>query len=118
MTSTVLNVIFNKLLANFLEIDTSKTNISILSGRIKLENLKIKREIFEYYYIPYFELLHGYVGSLDIDLKMPFFYMTTAVFYVENFRQRALVIMQSRFMILLYMLWMTIPLPVSMHWDR
>ena len=74
MTSTVLNVIFNKLLANFLEIDTSKTNISILSGRIKLENLKIKREIFEYYYIPYFELLHGYVGSLDIDLKMPFFY--------------------------------------------
>ena len=74
MTSTVLNVIFNKLLANFLEIDTSKTNISILTGKIQLENLKIKREIFEYYYIPYFELLHGYVGSLDIDLKMPFFY--------------------------------------------
>ena len=74
MTSTILNVLFNKLLANFLEIDTSKTNVSILSGKIKLENLKIKREVFEYYYIPYFELLHGYVGTLNIDLKMPFFY--------------------------------------------
>ena len=74
MSSTILNVLFGKLLANFLEIDTSKTNVSILSVKIKLENLKIKREVFEYYYIPYFELLHGYVGSLNIDLKMPFFY--------------------------------------------
>ena len=74
MSSTIINFIINKFLANFLEIDTSKTNISILTGKIKFENLKIKSEIFQTYNLPYFELLNGYLGSLDIDLKMPFFY--------------------------------------------
>ena len=74
MSSTIINFIINKFLANFLEIDTSKTNISILTGKIKFENLKIKSEIFQTYNLPYFELLNGYLGSLNIDLKMPFFY--------------------------------------------
>ena len=74
MSSTILNFFFNKFLANFVEIDTSKTNVSLFSGVIKLENLKIKSEIFQTYNIPYMELLHGYIGSMYIDLKMPFFY--------------------------------------------
>ena len=74
MSSTIINFIINKFLANFLEIDTSKTNVSILTGKIKFENLKIKSEIFQTYNLPYFELLNGYVGGIDIDLKMPFFY--------------------------------------------
>ena len=74
MTSTILNLFFNKFLANFIEIDTSKTNVSLFSGEIKLENLKIKSEIFQTLNIPYIELIHGYIGSMYIDLKMPFFY--------------------------------------------
>ena len=74
MSSTIINFFINKFLANFLEIDTSKTDVSIFTGVIKLKNLKIKSEIFQTYNIPYFELLQGYVGSLDISLKMPFFY--------------------------------------------
>ena len=74
MSSTIINFFINKFLANFLEIDTSKTNVSIFSGKIKFENLKIKSEIFQTYNLPYFELLNGYLGSLNIDLKMPFFY--------------------------------------------
>ena len=53
MTSTILNFFFDKFLANFVEIDTSKTNVSIFSGLIKLNNLKIKSEVFQNYNIPY-----------------------------------------------------------------
>ena len=74
MTSTILNFFFDKFLANFVEIDTSKTNVSIFSGLIKLNNLKIKSEVFQNYNIPYMELVFGYIGSMHIELKMPFFY--------------------------------------------
>ena len=74
MTSTILNFFFDKFLSNFVEIDTSKTNVSIFSGLIKLNNLKIKSEVFQNYNIPYMELVFGYIGSMHIELKMPFFY--------------------------------------------
>ena len=74
MSSTIINFIINKFLVNFLEIDATKTNISLIKGAIKFENLKIKREIFKTVNIPYFELVHGIVGMLDIKIKMPFFY--------------------------------------------
>ena len=74
MTSTILNIIFDKFLTSFVEIDASKTDVSIFSGLIELNNLKIKSEIFQTYNIPYMELVHGYIGNLNIELKMPFFY--------------------------------------------
>ena len=74
MTSTILNFFFDKFLTNFIEIDTSKTAVSIFSGLIELKNLKIKSEVFQNFNIPYLELVHGYVGSMHIELKMPFFY--------------------------------------------
>ena len=74
MTSTIINYIFNKFLVNFVEIDYTKTNASIFTGSIKLKHLKIKREIFKTFNIPYLELIHGYIGKMFIDLKMPLFY--------------------------------------------
>ena len=74
MTSTILNFFFDKFLASFVEIDTSKTDVSIFTGLIELKHLKIKNEVFQNYNIPYMELVHGYIGSMHIELKMPFFY--------------------------------------------
>ena len=69
-----MNFIVEKYLSNFVEIDTSQTKASIFSGIINLKNLKIKNEIFETINLPYFELVHGYIGNLTIKLKMPRFY--------------------------------------------
>ena len=74
MTSTILNFFFDKFLASFVEIDTSKTYVSIFSGLIELNNLKIKNEIFQNNNIPYMELVFGYIGNLNINLQMPLFY--------------------------------------------
>ena len=74
MTSSLLNFIFEKFLASIVEIDTSKTQLSIFSGEIELKNLKIKDEIFQNLNLPFIEVVHGYVGTLKIDLSMPFFY--------------------------------------------
>ena len=71
MTSSLMNFIVEKYLSNFVEIDTSQTKASIFSGIINLKNLKIKNKIFETINLPYFELVHGYIGNLTIKLKMP-----------------------------------------------
>ena len=74
MTSSLLNFVFENFLSSIVEIDTSKTNLSLLSGEIQLRNLKIKDEIFKNLNLPFIEVVHGYVGSLNISLNMPFFY--------------------------------------------
>ena len=74
MASSLLNFIFEKFLSNIVEIDTRKTKLSIFSGTIELNNLKIKDEIFRKVNLPFIEVVHGYVGSLHIALQMPFFY--------------------------------------------
>ena len=74
MTSSLMNFLIEKYLSNFVEIDTSQTKASIFSGIINLKNLKIKSEIFETINLPYFEVIHGYIGSMTIKLKMPRFY--------------------------------------------
>ena len=74
MTSTLMNFIIEKYLSNFVEIDASQTKASIFSGIIKLKNLKIKNEIFETINLPYFEVVHGFIGNLTIKLTMPRFY--------------------------------------------
>ena len=74
MTSSLINFIFENFLSSIVEIDTTKTNFSIFSGLIELKNLKIKDEIFQNLNLPFIEVVHGYVGTLLIDLQMPFFY--------------------------------------------
>ena len=74
MTTSLLNFIFENFLSSIVEIDTKKTNFSIFSGVIELKNLKIKDEIFQNLNLPFIEVVHGYIGTLLIDLEMPFFY--------------------------------------------
>ena len=84
MTSSLLNLIFKNFLSSVVEIDTSKTNISIFLGDIELNNLKIKDEIFQNLNLPFIEVVHGYVGSLQISLKMPFFYNHPIKVFVDK----------------------------------
>ena len=84
MTSSLLNFIFEKFLSSIVEIDTSKTNVSIFSGEIELNNLKIKDEIFQNLNLPFIEVVHGYVGSLQISLQMPFFYDNIIKVFVDK----------------------------------
>ena len=74
MASSILNLVFDKFLSNIVEIDASKTNFSLLSGKIELRHLKIKDELFQTLNIPFIEVAHGYIGKILIDLTMPFFY--------------------------------------------
>ena len=84
MTSSILNFVFENFLSSIVEIDKSKTSASIFSGEIELNNLKIKDEIFQNLNIPYVEVVHGYVGSLKISLKMPFFYDNAINVFVDK----------------------------------
>jgi len=84
MTSSLLNYVFENFLSSIVEIDTSKTNVSLFSGEIELNNLKIKDEIFQNLNLPFIEVVHGYVGSLQISLQMPFFYDHAIKVYVSR----------------------------------
>lgn len=82
--SSILNFVFDSVLSKFVEIDQSKTNFSLLSGKIVLENLKIKDEIFQNFNLPFVEVAHGYIGKIDIDLQMPFFYEHAIKVFVDK----------------------------------
>jgi len=84
MTSSILNLIFDKFLSNIVEIDTSKTSFSIFSGVIDLHNLKIKSELFQTLNLPFVEVVQGYVGTLKIDLTMPFFYNIPIKVFIDK----------------------------------
>ena len=84
MTTSILNFVFESFLSKFVEIDTSKTNFSLLSGDIELNNLKIKDEIFTMFDIPFIEVVTGYVGSIKIHLQMPFFYDHAIKVFVDK----------------------------------
>ena len=74
MTSSIINFIFDNFLSSFVEIDTSKTNVSLLTGLIEMQNVKIKESIFKQVDLPYFELVHGYIGIIRIEMQMPLFF--------------------------------------------
>jgi hypothetical protein len=74
MTSSIINYIIEKYLANILEINPEETKASFL-GNAELYNLKINPKIFESLNLPYLELVHGYVGSLKINLSLPRFWL-------------------------------------------
>ena len=84
MATSILNFVFESFLSKFVEIDTSKTNFSLLSGDIELSNLKIKDEIFTMFDLPFIEVVSGYVGSIVIHLQMPFFYDHAIKVFVDK----------------------------------
>ena len=74
MASSILNFVFDNYLSEIVEIDTSKTNFSLISGQLEISNLKIKDEIFQKLDLPFMEVAHGFIGEIKINLQMPFFY--------------------------------------------
>ena len=84
MTSSIVNFIVERYLANILEINTSQTTASIWSGTVEMQNLKIKPEIFQTMNLPYLELVNGYVGKLKLELQMPRFYLYPIKGYVDK----------------------------------
>ena len=84
MTSSIVNFIVERYLANILEINTSQTTASIWSGTVEMQNLKIKPEIFQTMNLPYLELVNGYVGKLKLELQMPRFYLYPIKVYVDK----------------------------------
>ena len=75
MTSSIINWIVDKYLSNILEINKEETKSSLWSGTFEMSNLKIKPEIFTNMNLPYFELVHGYVGKMKISMSLPRFYL-------------------------------------------
>ena len=84
MASSIINWIIDKYLNNILEINKDLTKSSILTGEIQMENLKIKPEIFTLLDLPYFELVHGYVGKLRIKVKLPRIHLHPIRVEIEN----------------------------------
>ena len=84
MASSIINWIIDKYLNNILEINKDLTKSSIFTGEIQMANLKIKPEIFTILNLPFFELVHGYVGKLRIKAKMPRIHLHPIKVEVEN----------------------------------
>ena len=84
MASTVLNFIVENYLSNFIEINPNQTKASLWSGEVQMSNVKIKKELFQTMNIPFFEVVHGYIGSIKITMSMPMFYKYPIKVQIEN----------------------------------
>ena len=84
MTSSIINLVIDNFLSNFIEIDKSQTYASLLSGVLELRNVKIKQELFNYIKLPYFILDIGYIGKIKIEMSMPFFYSYPINIYIDD----------------------------------
>ena len=84
MASNIINWIIEKYLSNILEINKDLTKSSLFTGEIQMANLKIKPEIFTLLDLPYFELVHGYVGKLRIKVQLPRIHLHPIKVEVEN----------------------------------
>lgn len=69
MATTLINYVVDKYLSNILEIDKEKTQTSLFSGILNMENLKIKSSLFDSINIPYFEIVHGFVGQIKVEFS-------------------------------------------------
>ena len=49
-----------------------------------MSNVKIKKELFQTMNIPFLEVVHGYIGSIKIKMKMPMFYKYPIKVFIEK----------------------------------
>ena len=63
-------MIVDRFLSEIVEIDSNKTKSSILYGNVELQGIKIKKSIFERLNLPYFEIVYGYVGKINIKISL------------------------------------------------
>ena len=84
MASGIINWIIDKYLNNILEISKDLTKSSLFTGELQMANLKIKPEIFTVLNLPFFELVHGYVGKLKIKVKLPRIHLHPVKVEIEN----------------------------------
>ena len=70
MSRTIINLIVDNFLSEIMEIDLDNTKSSIFSGNVELQGIKIKNSIFEKVNIPYFDLVYGFIGKLNIKFSI------------------------------------------------
>lgn len=84
MVSTLINYITDKFLSDILEIDKNKTKTSLISGTIELENIKIKKSLFESLNLPFIEIKHGFVGKIHVSFSPLTFWKSPIVIKVSK----------------------------------
>ena len=84
MFSSIINLVIDNFLSNFVEIDKSQTYASLLSGELELKNVKIKKDCFGYINLPYFILEIGYIGKIKIEMSVPFFYSSPINIFIND----------------------------------
>ena len=84
MFSSIINLVIDNFLSNFVEIDKSQTYASLLSGELELKNVKIKKDCFGYINLPYFILEIGYIGKIKIEISVPFFYSSPINIFIND----------------------------------
>ena len=81
MFEKVITQVLNKVLGNFIEnIDPSQLKISVTSGKVKLQNMKLKSSLFDSLPVP-FSLIQGQIGL--INLKIPVLKLASAPLIIE-----------------------------------
>ncbi len=68
MLNILVNYIVKSHLSDYLDIDVTKTNTGITSGKYVLENIKIKKDVFQKLNLPFFEIKNSFIGKISIEL--------------------------------------------------
>lgn len=70
MFEKLLTEVLNKVLGKFItNIDPKQLSVSLTSGRVKLENMKIKPSLFDALPVP-FKLVWGQIGTIDLHVPI------------------------------------------------
>ena len=84
MFEKLITQILNKVLGDFIEnIDPSQLNISIKSGKVYLEDMKLKTTLFDSMPLP-FKLVSGQVGKIHLQIPVWNMFNSPLMIQVEN----------------------------------
>ena len=84
MFEGLITEILNKVLGDFIEnIDPSQLNISIKSGVVKFQNMKLKSTLFDSMPLP-FQLVFGQVGLIHLQIPVWNMFNSPLIIEIEN----------------------------------